>query len=157
MIASAIVGGVVGTLVFSAIVRTANQLAWTRMDLVLLLGTAFTDNRRKARAVGYIFHMGLGILFAFTYAGFFAVVGWSSLWMGAALGVLHGIFTSTVLVNVLLPTVHPRMATPETAANEVALIEPPGFLMLNYGRGTFVVTLAAHIAYGAIVGWVIRP
>jgi hypothetical protein len=45
------------------------------------------------------------------------------------------------------------MGTPETAANEVVLIEPPGFLMLNYGRNTFVVTIAAHVAYGAIIGW----
>ena len=57
-----------------------------------------------------------------------------------------------MLVNVLLPVVHPRMATPDTAANEITLIEPPGFLMLNYGRSTFLVTLVAHIAYGAIVG-----
>jgi hypothetical protein len=28
--------------------------------------------------------------------------------------------------------------------------------MLNYGRNTFVVTLVAHIAYGAIVGWIVR-
>ena len=56
----------------------------------------------------------------------------------------------------LLPIVHPRMATTETAANEIALIEPPGFLMLNYGRSTFLVNLVAHIAYGAIVGLVVR-
>jgi hypothetical protein len=45
------------------------------------------------------------------------------------------------------------MGTPETGANEVALIEPPGFLMLNYGRNTFVVALASHVAFGAVVGW----
>ena len=76
--------------------------------------------------------------------------------MGALLGAFHAIFTATVLVNVLLPIVHPRMATSETAANEIALIEPPGFLMLNYGRSTFLVTLAAHIAYGATVGLVVH-
>jgi len=32
------------------------------------------------------------------------------------------------------------------------LLEEPGFLMINYGRATPVVGLAAHIAYGAIVG-----
>jgi hypothetical protein len=61
-----------------------------------------------------------------------------------------------VLVSVLLPVVHPRMATPDTAANEITLIEPPGFLMLNYGRNTFLVTLAAHIVYGALVGLIVR-
>jgi hypothetical protein len=28
--------------------------------------------------------------------------------------------------------------------------------MLNYGRNTFLVTLIAHLAYGAIVGWAVR-
>lgn len=156
MIASAIVGGILGTLVLSTLIRAASELSLTRVDLPLLLGTAVTDNRRKARAIGYLFHLVLGVLFALLYAGFFAVVGRSSWWLGGVLGALHAIFTATILVNVLLPLVHPRMATPETAANEIMLIEPPGFLMLNYGRSTFVVTLAAHIAYGVVVGWVVR-
>jgi hypothetical protein len=156
MIGSALVAGVLGTLVLSTIVQAASQLAMTRMDLALLLGTAVTDNRAKARAIGYCFHFVLGILFAFAYAGFFTVVGHSSWWMGALLGIIHAIFTATVLVNVMLPLVHPRMATPDTAANDIALIEPPGFLMLNYGRSTFVVTLAAHVAYGAVVGAVVH-
>jgi hypothetical protein len=156
MMASAVVGGVLGTLVFSTIAKAASEMALTRMDLPLLLGTAATDNRRTARAIGFLFHLLLGILFAIAYAEVFAVVGRSSWAAGALLGVLHGIFTSTILVNVLLPIVHPRMATAETAANEIALIEPPGFLMLNYGRNTFLVTLVAHIAYGAVVGWLVR-
>ena len=156
MLASAIAGGFLGTLVFSTLVKAASELSLTRMDLPLLLGTAVTDNRRKARAVGFFFHLVLGILFALAYAGFFRIVGHSSWWLGALLGALHAIFTATVLVNVLLPTVHPRMATSETAANEIALIEPPGFLMMNYGRSTVLVNLAAHIAYGAMVGLVVR-
>ncbi len=59
-------------------------------------------------------------------------------------------------MNVLLPAVHPRMATPDTAADEITLVEPPGFLMLNYGRSTFLVTLAAHVAYGALIGLIVR-
>jgi hypothetical protein len=39
--------------------------------------------------------------------------------------------------------------------NDIALIEPPGFLMLNYGRSTFVVVLIAHLAYGATVGLIV--
>ena len=43
------------------------------------------------------------------------------------------------------------MGTRSTAAPAVALLEPPGFLMLNYGVQTPLVSLAAHIAYGALV------
>ena len=32
------------------------------------------------------------------------------------------------------------------------MLEPAGFLLLNYGRRTPLVTLAAHVVYGAIVG-----
>jgi hypothetical protein len=156
MLASAIAGGFLGTLVLSTLTKAASEMALTRMDLPLLLGTAVTENRRKARAIGYVFHLIIGILFAMLYAGCFQIIGRSSWSLGALLGALHAIFTATVLVNVLLPIVHPRMATPETAANEIALIEPPGFLMLNYGRSTFLVHLAAHLAYGAIVGLVVR-
>jgi hypothetical protein len=28
--------------------------------------------------------------------------------------------------------------------------------MFNYGRNTFLATVAAHVAYGAIVGWAVR-
>jgi hypothetical protein len=156
MIVSALAGGVIGTLAMTTIIKTATELGITRMDFALLLGTAFTDNRRKARAIGYVFYFLLGVAFAEAYAGFFAIVGHASWELGALLGALHAIFIATVLVNVLLPVVHPRMATPDSAANEVTLIEPPGFLMLNYGRSSFAVTLIAHVAYGALVGLIVR-
>ena len=149
---SVLVGGFIGTLVLTTMMRSASELGWTRMDLAFLLGTAATDHRQKAKALGYIMHFALGLAFAFAYAACFAVIGTATWWLGALLGVLHALFVSTVLVNALLPVVHPRMGTSDTAANDVALIEPPGFLMLNYGRNTFVITLAAHVAYGAIVG-----
>ena len=54
---SALAGGVLGTLVLTTIIRAASEMALTRMDLPLLLGTTVTDNRRKARAIGYVFHL----------------------------------------------------------------------------------------------------
>ena len=153
---SAFGGGFLGTVVMTTLMRAAAELGFTRMDLAFLLGTAVTDNRRKAKVVGYLFHFTLGIAFALLYGGFFAAIGWSSWWLGALIGTLQALFTATVLVNVLLPVVHPRIGTPETGADEIALVEPPGFLMLNYGRSTLLITLVAHIAYGAIVGWAVR-
>jgi hypothetical protein len=150
---SALTGGLLGALVLTTTIRIASEMGLTRMDLALILGTTLTQNRRRARAYGYVMHAMLGIAFAFAYRAFFALVGWSSWWLGAAVGALHAVFLSTVVINVLLPVIHPLMGTPETAANEVALIEPPGFLMLNYGRNTFLVTLAAHMLFGAVVGW----
>jgi len=155
-LASELIAGFVGTLVLATIMRAASELGWTRMDLAFLLGTTVTVNRRKAKAIGYALVFLLGMLFAVAYGVFFAVVDQSSWWLGAILGALHAVFVSTVLVNILLPVVHPRMGTPETAANEIALVEPPGFLMLNYGRNTFLITFLAHIAYGIVVALTIR-
>ena len=78
--------------------------------------------------------------------------GSSAILLGALLGLLHGIVSATALVNLLLPAVHPRMGSALSAADSSPLLEPPGFLLRNYGRATPVATLLAHIAYGAIVG-----
>ena len=140
----------------TTIVRAASEFGLTRMDLPLLLGTALTENRRKARAIGYFIHFVIGPIFAVGYAALFIALGHHSWRMGALVGALHAVFTGTVLVNVILPLLHPRIATMDTAADDISLIEPPGFLMLNYGRNTLLVALLAHIAFGAIVGWAVR-
>jgi hypothetical protein len=157
MIGSGIAGGLLGTLVLTSIVRAASEMGLTRMDFALILGTMVTTDRRRARAYGYGMHLAIGLALALVYAAIFLLLGRSSVWLGALLGALHTVFLGVVVLNVLLPVVHPLMGTPETAANAHALIEPPGFLMLNYGRSTFVVALVAHIAFGAVVGWAIRP
>jgi len=156
MIGSAIAAGLLGTAVLTSIVRAASEMGLTRMDFALILGTTVTTDRRRARAYGYTMHLAIGLALALAYAGIFVLLGRSSAWLGALFGMLHTVFLGVVVLNVMLPVVHPLMGTPETAANEHALIEPPGFLMLNYGRSTFVVALVAHIAFGAVVGWAIR-
>lgn len=148
----AVVGGLVGTLVLTSLLRAASELGMTRMDIPFLLGTAFSEHRVHAKAIGYGVHAAFGLLFALAYWVVFRVLDESGWLVGAALGLLHGVFAATALVNVLLPLVHPRMATPLTAAGQSPLLEPPGFLMLNYGRSTPAVTIAGHVAYGAIVG-----
>ena len=149
---AALAGGLVGTLVLTSGLRAASELGLTRMDLPFLLGTAVTENRVRAKAIGYGIHLAFGVVFAVGYWAIFKAIDESGWLVGAALGLVHGVFAATALVNVLLPLVHPRMATPLTAAGQSPLLEPPGFLMLNYGRATPAVTLAGHVAYGAIVG-----
>jgi hypothetical protein len=148
----AIAGGFVGTLVLTTVLRAASEFGQTRMDLPFLLGTALTADRTRAKAIGYGAHFLFGQVFAFVYFGVFTAIDTSGFALGAAFGLLHGIFAGTALVNVLLPVVHPRMGTQFSAADEQPLLEAPGFLMLNYGRGTPLVSILAHIAYGAIVG-----
>jgi hypothetical protein len=148
----AIAGGFAGTLVLTTALRAANELNLTRMDLPFLLGTAFSRDRTRAKALGYVLHFLAGIAFALIYYAVFAATDSSGWLLGAAFGLVHGLFSGTALVSVLLPLVHPRMGTPSTAATSVALLEPPGFMMLNYGVQTPLVMLVAHAAYGTLVG-----
>ncbi|HET9888933.1 MAG TPA: hypothetical protein VFQ42_00385 [Mycobacterium sp.] len=148
----ALAGGFVGTLVFTTAMRAASELRLTRMDLPFLLGTAITTDRRRAKALGYLAHFGFGLLFSLGYYALFRAINHDGWLIGALFGLLHGLFACTALVNVLLPTVHPRMGTTFTAADSTPLLEPPGFLIRNYGQATPIITLLAHIAYGAIVG-----
>jgi hypothetical protein len=148
----AVVGGLVGTLVLTTMLRAASELGLSRMDIPFLLGTAVTGDRVRAKAAGYALHFVFGLLFALAYWAIFVVVDESGVLLGAVLGLVHALFASTALVNILLPAVHPRMGTGFTAAGSAPLLEPPGFLLLNYGRQTPLVTVVAHIVYGAIVG-----
>ncbi len=148
----ALAGGFVGTLVLTTALRTANELGLTRVDLPFLLGTAFTGDRARAKAIGYLLHLLAGEVFALIYYAIFAAIDTGGWLVGALFGLLHGVVSATALVNILLPVVHPRMGSTLSAADSAPLLEPPGFLMRNYGRGTPIATVLAHIAYGAIVG-----
>jgi hypothetical protein len=148
----AIAGGVVGTVVLTTGLRFAQAAGYTRMDIPLLLGTIFTDNRSRASAIGYAVHFANGLLFALVYYAIFKAVGHAGWIFGAILGVIHAAVSGGVLVNTLLPVVHPRMGTPWSDAEETPILEPPGFLLHNYGRRTAVWTLVVHVAFGAIVG-----
>lgn len=148
----AFAGGFVGTVVFTTALRAASEVGMTRMDLPFLLGTAFTVNRTRAKALGYVLHFIAGLVFALIYYAAFITIHQSSWWLGLLFGLGHGLFVGTALVNILVPLVHPRMATTLTAAPKVALLEPPGFMMRNYGVRTPLVTVVVHLAYGAIVG-----
>ena len=148
----AVAGGFIGTLVLTTGLRAANELGLTRVDLPFLLGTAVTGDRARAKALGYLMHLVAGELFALLYYAIFAAIDTDGWLLGAVFGLLHGLVAATALVGTLLPVVHPRMGSALSAADSNPLLEPPGFLLRNYGRGTPIVTLLAHIAYGAIVG-----
>jgi hypothetical protein len=148
----ALVGGVLGTIVLTTVLRAASELRLTRIDLPFLLGTAVTTDRSRAKAAGYALHFVFGVLFAFAYYAVFAVTDRSGFALGALLGLVHALFAGTALVNVLLPVVHPRMGTGFDAAGSAPLIEPPGFMLRNYGPQTPLATIVAHVVYGAIVG-----
>jgi hypothetical protein len=152
VIFGALAGGFVGTIVLTTGLRLAQEVGLTRMDIPLLLGTIFTPERGKAEAVGYAVHFFNGLAFSFLYGIVFVAVDQAGWLFGMVLGVVHAAFAGGALVNIILPAVHPRMGAPWSDSSDAPVLEPPGFMLVNYGRSTVVVTLVTHMAYGAIVG-----
>jgi hypothetical protein len=148
--------GFVATVILTSIMVASQLLGLSRMDLPLMLGTLFIEDPDRARVLGFFIHLVNGQVFALLYAGAFALIGRSTWWLGAVFGLVHGLAALTVIVP-LLPGIHPRMASERSGPELRAVLEPPGPLGLNYGRETVVFTVAAHIAYGAILGAFLTP
>ena len=79
------------------------------------------------------------------------VCGRATWWLGAGTGLVHALFVLTA-GTVLLPTLHPRMASEEQGPTPTQQLEPPGLLALHYGRRTPLSIILAHLLYGAILG-----
>ena len=130
----ALAGGFIGTLVLTTGLRAATELRLTRIDLPFLLGTVFTADRTRARALGYGLHFLFGLLFAGAYYLVFVALDQASWWLGSLLGVAHALFAATALVSVLLPLVHPRMGTPFSAADSAPFSSRPVSCSSTTGR-----------------------
>ena len=150
-VGDALVWGFGATVVLTTILAAAQAAAITRVDLPFMLGSMFTPDRDRAKVIGYLVHLLNGWLFAFLYAAAFATAGQSGLLLGMAIGLVHGTFV-TVVGMPLLPAFHPRMAGAGWGPDPTQQLEPPGNLALNYGASTPIVTIAAHVVYGAILG-----
>jgi hypothetical protein len=148
----ALAGGAVGTVVLTSGYRLAQELGLTRIDLPLLLGTIVSGDRRRASLYGYALTYLVGLGFALVYAGIFEAVGRAGWLLGLAFGAVHAAFVGSGFVNILVPAINPHMGSIWSDAEETPLLEPPGFMLSNYGRQTALVTVALHLAYGAIVG-----
>ena len=151
-IGTIIIWGFAATIVLTTITAAAKPLGITRMDIPFLLGTMFTGNRNKAPFYGVISHMIIGQLFAFLYAAIFMTSGIANWWFGMIVGFVHGAFLLSGGMQII-SSFHPRMAHPYQGPTPTKQLQPPGFFALNYGRGTPIVTLIAHMIYGGMLGY----
>jgi uncharacterized membrane protein YagU involved in acid resistance len=147
--------GLVATSALTAVMIAAQLAGLTRLDLPLVLGTLVTNDPDRARAAGFLIHLVVGQGFALGYAAVFALLHRATWWLGALLGLVHVAVALMVLLP-LLPGLHPRMASHRAGPANTALLEPPGLLALNYGVQTPVVTIVAHVVYGAILGLLLQ-
>lgn len=152
----ALLWGFVATVVLTTLMSAARGVGLSRMSIPFMLGTMVTPDRDRAPFVGFLLHMVVGWMFAFVYVLGFESLGRATWWLGAGAGLVHGLAV-LVAIMPLLPGLHPRMASERRGPEPTRALEPPGFLALNYGRRTPLVTLVAHVVYGAILGGFYGP
>lgn len=148
--------GFVGTLLLTLAALAGRQLRLTRMDLPYMLGAMFSGDRDRANVLGLAAHVVMGWMFALLYVAAFVSWGSAGWWRGAAIGLVHGVAVVAILMPAL-PGLHPRMASDTRGPEVTAQLEPPGFLGLNYGYRTPLVTVIVHVVYGAVLGAFIVP
>jgi len=139
------------TVILTTIMVGSKYLGLTRIDLPFMLGTIFTESRDKAVRIGFVSHMIMGWIFAFIYGVAFNISELRTWWFGLAVGFVHAAFVLTAGLQIL-SSFHPRMARPFQGPTPTRQLEPPGFLALNYGRGTPIATFLAHLIYGTVLG-----
>jgi hypothetical protein len=147
----AILWGFAGTIILTTLMSGSRGIGMTRMDVPFMLGVMFTPDRDKAKWIGFLVHLINGWVFAFVYIKAFLATGLFHWWFGAAIGFVHAMFILTVGMR-LLPGIHPRMATELRGPDPTRQLEPPGYMALHYGRGTPLITIVAHVLYGAVLG-----
>lgn len=148
--------GFAATLVLTITMSASQTWHLTRMSIPFLLGTILTPDRDRAMLFGLIVHLVNGWLFALVYALMFDSLGTATWWLGGGMGLLHALFVLMIGMP-LIPALHPRMVSELAGPTPNRQLQPPGFMALHYGRRTPLVTLLAHVAYGAILGAFYTP
>jgi len=147
--------GFLATLALSILLAGSQGLGLTRMNLPYMIGTFFTPGRDRAKVYGFFFHLFNGWVFSLLYVLIFESLQQVTWWLGAIIGLCHALFILTVVVP-LMPGFHPRMASEQHGPSASRMLEPPGFLALNYGLRTPISVVVAHIVFGAILGSLYR-
>src|SRR5947209_17830858 len=143
--------GFAGTVALTSILAGSQGIGMTRMNIPYMLGTMFTADRDRAKLIGFFLHFANGFIFSFVYVAAFQLLGKSTWWFGALIGLVQAIFVLTMVLPIL-PAFHSRMASEQHGPTVVKQLEPPGFLGLHYGIRTPISVLIAHAIFGAILG-----
>ena len=153
---SAALWGFSATVVMTTTMAAGQGLGFTRMSLPFLLGTIFTPARDRAMVIGVGVHFVNGLVFALLYFAVFDAMNRATWWLGAGIGLVHALFVLTVGMA-MLPGLHPHMVSEYYGPTPNRLLQPPGFMALNYGRRTPIVTIIGHLLYGGILGTFYTP
>jgi hypothetical protein len=146
-----ILWGAVATAAMTGIMQGANGIGLSRLSIPFMVGAIFSGDRRVATIVGFIVYALGGWIFAFIYFMVLTSLNLLTWWAGGLVGLLHGLLLLVAALP-LFPLIHPRMTSDFDAPVARPVLEPPGFLGLNYGEGTPLTMLLAQGIYGVLIG-----
>lgn len=137
---TALVAGVMGGLAMEFVMWLISRAGLAKGDMILALGSLLTKSRENAYRVGFVIHATAAVGFALVYSLLMVTLSYThlpaSLMLGLAVGTLHGIIVSLMLVWVVSDH-HPLEEFKEAD------------LLVG------VTHVAGHVAYGAMVGLVV--
>ena len=118
-IVGAIVAGLAGTGVMTAMMYMAPRMGMPGMDILGMLGSMFTSDRGTATKLGAVMHLMMGAIFALAYAVLWnAGVGSPNLLWGLIFGAIHAV--AAILAMPMMMAQHPRKPEMETSPMAVA-------------------------------------
>jgi hypothetical protein len=129
----------------------AQGLGFTRLNLPYILGAVFTPDRDRARTLGLGIHVVLGWGFSLVYVIAMQFLGGPSWWHGCIVGQAQATIICVIGLQAM-PGVHPRMASETHGPTATRMLEPPGFMGLNYGFSTPFAIFITHAIFGVILG-----
>ena len=121
-----LVWGFAATVVLTTLMASSQGLGLTRMNIPYILGTMFTVDRDRAKALGVLIHLLNGWMFSLVYVAAFHLWGGPTWWKGALIGLVHAGF---VLAYVLKGEVMTRISGQGPAKiykTGEMFFEPPG-------------------------------
>lgn len=143
-ILNAVVAGIVGTVVFTAVLMMAPKMGMPKMDIVDLLGSMFSAKSNPV--LGWMMHLMMGVVFALIYAFLWSSGVGAATWVyGLIFGAIHWLIVGMAMA--MIPMMHVGIKS--------GAVKAPGLWMTNNGGVmAFMGGLVGHAIFGAVVALV---
>ncbi len=109
---AALVGGLVATVVMTAMMQVAARAGMTDMPpMPLVMGSIVSGDRKTATTVGGVLHVVMmgTVVFGLVYGSLFTAFDDDRWWVGVLIGVVHALIAGVVFMP-MMPKMHPRMS-----------------------------------------------
>ena len=143
---AAIVAGIIGGVVMSAVLYMGIAMMPRRMkmNLFLMLGTMSVKDTKMAYVAGAMMHVGMSIVFGLIHVALYQAFGLESALVawGVLFGLVHWVITGMGLG--MMPVMHPLIRKGQ--------MDAPGAFAMSYPAMTVMGFLMLHVLFGVLVG-----